>query len=218
MLAWVEAKEMVVQPENQTWAHRCWQVQSWISRSNWPKGCGGRGCPHPPAWKLGHTHNVLGRGWGLCPFPSAMLSCEVKFCVLSYAGHNNLVILINLEVCKWLCYSNFVFSRRNALKIMETKCNRRCLSARATGFCRQGVPNPSVDPRLLLPSPSSLANVLPASPAQPSLRRTVSSGDVCSGVLFFVTGEHPFCKLVWYDHFMIPPLSERDFPSWRTLK
>ncbi|KAK4820404.1 hypothetical protein QYF61_026240 [Mycteria americana] len=42
-------------------------------------------------------------------------------------------------------------------------------------------------PEALLPSPSSLANVLPSNPAQPSLRRTVSSGDVYSGVPFFVT-------------------------------
>lgn len=103
MLAWVEAEETVVQSENQAWAYGCWQVQSWVSRNNWPKGCGGRGRPHPPVWKLGHvhthTHNVLGGGLGLWPFSSAMLSREVKFCALSYTGHNNSVILINLEVC-----------------------------------------------------------------------------------------------------------------------
>lgn len=46
-----------------------------------------------------HTHNVLGGGLDLWPFSSAMLSREVKFCALSYTGHNNSVILINLEVC-----------------------------------------------------------------------------------------------------------------------
>lgn len=114
----------------QTCAHGCWQVQSWISWKNRPKGCAGWGCPHTPAWKPGHidTHTMSLLGTGFMSLPSVMLSCKVKFCALCSTSQNNLVILINnIEVCKWLCYSNFVFSQTDTLAIMETKCIWRCL-------------------------------------------------------------------------------------------
>ena len=66
-------------------------------------------------------------------------------------------------------------------------------------------------PRGPLASSSSLASPCPAqlSPARPSPRRTVSSGYVHSGILFFVTSEHLFHKLVRYDHFTIRVIFHR---------
>ena len=65
MLAWVEAKEMVVQSENQTWAHRYQQVSVLELLKQEAKGLWRPGLP-PPSWWVLFASETLAFGVFMC--------------------------------------------------------------------------------------------------------------------------------------------------------
>lgn len=65
--------------------------------------------------------------------PSPVQCCPARWNYVPWAIQATINrFLINLEVCKWFCCSNFVFPQTDALKIVENKCIQRHLSAHAT--------------------------------------------------------------------------------------